>query len=89
MKKVGGDWISTTVEITIGYLTAVQSTYIDLSTTVEITIGYLTASKQLEANYIYNSRNYYRLLNENHCKAGEKSTTVEITIGYLTRKRKT
>ena len=33
---------------------------------------------------IYNSRNYYRLLNEQLKESEDKSTTVEITIGYLT-----
>ena len=42
MKKVGGDWISTTVEITIGYLTWYNDAIYTISTTVEITIGYLT-----------------------------------------------
>ena len=35
---------------------------------------------------IYNSRNYYRLLNKQSYKPGTESTTVEITIGYLTIK---
>ena len=34
--------------------------------------------------YIYNSRNYYRLLNRQAALYHDKSTTVEITIGYLT-----
>ena len=34
---------STTVEITIGYLTALYISIIKKSTTVEITIGYLTS----------------------------------------------
>ena len=34
------------------------------STTVEITIGYLTKSQIERLTSIYNSRNYYRLLNE-------------------------
>ena len=34
--------------------------------------------------WIYNSRNYYRLLNVDGSGAKFKSTTVEITIGYLT-----
>ena len=63
MKKVGGDWISTTVEITIGYLT--------------------NASIVLSIQ-IYNSRNYYRLLNKKFINQHSRSTTVEITIGYLT-----
>ncbi len=33
---------------------------------------------------IYNSRNYYRLLNDHIRAAVDLSTTVEITIGYLT-----
>ena len=33
---------------------------------------------------IYNSRNYYRLLNHNLDQSLLESTTVEITIGYLT-----
>ena len=33
---------STTVEITIGYLTHWQMVFLSISTTVEITIGYLT-----------------------------------------------
>ena len=33
---------------------------------------------------IYNSRNYYRLLNNLPSLIQYKSTTVEITIGYLT-----
>ena len=36
---------------------------------------------------IYNSRNYYRLLNEVDFLAPIVSTTVEITIGYLTMGR--
>ena len=36
---------STTVEITIGYLTMFTETDIAISTTVEITIGYLTISQ--------------------------------------------
>ena len=69
MKKVGGDWISTTVEITIGYLT--------------------NASIVLSIQ-IYNSRNYYRLLNLLFGTVKEaESTTVEITIGYLTTNGKT
>ena len=34
--------LSTTVEITIGYLTTKEQTSFTISTTVEITIGYLT-----------------------------------------------
>ena len=34
--------------------------------------------------FIYNSRNYYRLLNVDCGVALVGSTTVEITIGYLT-----
>ena len=34
-----------------------------ISTTVEITIGYLTLYVRRHFGYIYNSRNYYRLLN--------------------------
>ena len=37
----------------------------------------------LEAT-IYNSRNYYRLLNVLLADISGSSTTVEITIGYLT-----
>ena len=33
---------------------------------------------------IYNSRNYYRLLNKTQGMEAAESTTVEITIGYLT-----
>ena len=33
------------------------------STTVEITIGYLTQIENIDILLIYNSRNYYRLLN--------------------------
>ena len=33
------------------------------STTVEITIGYLTHRRERHGAIIYNSRNYYRLLN--------------------------
>ena len=36
--------VSTTVEITIGYLTLIFSVFLSISTTVEITIGYLTVS---------------------------------------------
>ena len=37
------------------------------------------------SDLIYNSRNYYRLLNLfDELKALRVSTTVEITIGYLT-----
>ena len=54
---------STTVEITIGYLTKGVCRQITLSTTVEITIGYLTNIWGDTSLYIYNSRNYYRLLN--------------------------
>ena len=36
---------STTVEITIGYLTIVSDDLSYISTTVEITIGYLTVGK--------------------------------------------
>ena len=35
-----------------------------LSTTVEITIGYLTCWRCCYSGSIYNSRNYYRLLND-------------------------
>ena len=35
---------------------------------------------------IYNSRNYYRLLNKGVFTISKRSTTVEITIGYLTGK---
>ena len=35
-------------------------------------------------NKIYNSRNYYRLLNQMQHQQLNPSTTVEITIGYLT-----
>ena len=38
-----------------------------LSTTVEITIGYLTNAEIYMAIIIYNSRNYYRLLNIQPC----------------------
>ena len=34
-----------------------------ISTTVEITIGYLTSVPSVALIMIYNSRNYYRLLN--------------------------
>ena len=54
---------STTVEITIGYLTVGTYDNGNPSTTVEITIGYLTTGIYDFANIIYNSRNYYRLLN--------------------------
>ncbi len=54
---------STTVEITIGYLTVNYICIVVRSTTVEITIGYLTLPSQLQKPSIYNSRNYYRLLN--------------------------
>ena len=54
---------STTVEITIGYLTMTNRAKWALSTTVEITIGYLTKYEYKGSAYIYNSRNYYRLLN--------------------------
>ena len=54
---------STTVEITIGYLTQYQIVLALLSTTVEITIGYLTCCRSYP-DQIYNSRNYYRLLNK-------------------------
>ena len=54
---------STTVEITIGYLTLQIKTAQSLSTTVEITIGYLTIKSRYDIGIIYNSRNYYRLLN--------------------------
>ena len=38
------------------------------------------------SDLIYNSRNYYRLLNLfDELKALRVSTTVEITIGYLTQ----
>ena len=50
---------------------------------VEITIGYLTLNEVLQGN-IYNSRNYYRLLNSVDNEQNLASTTVEITIGYLT-----
>ena len=53
---------STTVEITIGYLTRPAVIVSNESTTVEITIGYLTISVS-SCTVIYNSRNYYRLLN--------------------------
>ena len=35
-----------------------------VSTTVEITIGYLTEDEKIVVLMIYNSRNYYRLLNK-------------------------
>ena len=54
------------------------------STTVEITIGYLTSSSIWLSIQIYNSRNYYRLLNMDRRLEQDESTTVEITIGYLT-----
>ncbi len=54
---------STTVEITIGYLTLPHTATKYLSTTVEITIGYLTSADRVLKVVIYNSRNYYRLLN--------------------------
>ncbi len=54
---------STTVEITIGYLTDRACTRGGVSTTVEITIGYLTNDTAVQKIAIYNSRNYYRLLN--------------------------
>ena len=54
---------STTVEITIGYLTKVDAVIEKVSTTVEITIGYLTLYCYNGEDEIYNSRNYYRLLN--------------------------
>ena len=39
------------------------------------------------SDLIYNSRNYYRLLNLfDELKALRVSTTVEITIGYLTNR---
>ena len=53
------------------------------STTVEITIGYLTCLVVFHT-WIYNSRNYYRLLNARQRSRKPLSTTVEITIGYLT-----
>ena len=37
-----------------------------------------------KSDYIYNSRNYYRLLNGRKLIQAISSTTVEITIGYLT-----
>ena len=43
---------STTVEITIGYLTKVPPTHRDLSTTVEITIGYLTVIALISPAYL-------------------------------------
>ena len=55
--------ISTTVEITIGYLTQPKTLITFVSTTVEITIGYLTRAEIKINAQIYNSRNYYRLLN--------------------------
>ena len=55
------------------------------STTVEITIGYLTKSQIERLTSIYNSRNYYRLLNTLTGVIFTRSTTVEITIGYLTQ----
>ena len=59
------------------------------STTVEITIGYLTIALYPWQLCIYNSRNYYRLLNllilMLYCFI---STTVEITIGYLTSRKR-
>ena len=55
---------STTVEITIGYLTYTDKLEQFSSTTVEITIGYLTLDEVHEVVSIYNSRNYYRLLND-------------------------
>ena len=42
----------------------------DLSTTVEITIGYLTHSFIITSLFIYNSRNYYRLLNPKDIEEG-------------------
>ena len=42
---------------------------------------------RLHLKEIYNSRNYYRLLNTSLSISGTISTTVEITIGYLTRCR--
>ena len=38
-----------------------------------------------KSDYIYNSRNYYRLLNGRKLIQAISSTTVEISIGYLTR----
>ncbi len=58
-----GEHRSTTVEITIGYLTSRMHPVPVASTTVEITIGYLTDYCQYQTLWIYNSRNYYRLLN--------------------------
>ena len=55
-----------------------------VSTTVEITIGYLTIQIAATLLNIYNSRNYYRLLNIDELIEQFLSTTVEITIGYLT-----
>ena len=43
-----GDCISTTVEITIGYLTIVWAIALITSTTVEITIGYLTYNNSIQ-----------------------------------------
>ena len=60
---------STTVEITIGYLTTYSKSYNLQSTTVEITIGYLILSGIRYTKRIYNSRNYYRLLNLSRCLA--------------------
>ena len=75
---------STTVEITIGYLTANS-----LATNLAIynSRNYyrlLNSTISFKTFTIYNSRNYYRLLNKSITLDTLKSTTVEITIGYLT-----
>ena len=62
-----------------------QSFFQSRSTTVEITIGYLTIQNIHYDILIYNSRNYYRLLNDGYYSETCRSTTVEITIGYLTK----
>ena len=51
MKWVGLE-PSTTVEITIGYLTYEYATQAKLSTTVEITIGYLTSDEYYTHLYL-------------------------------------
>ena len=75
---------STTVEIILYYLTCRRFALPPKSTTVEIILYYLTSFCSLGLRAIYNSRNYYILLNPITCEYTCKSTTVEIILYYLT-----
>ena len=62
---VGGELLSTTVEIYLMYQTRKRNDSFAVSTTVEIYLMYQTSKSFVESWQIYNSRNLFNVLDPN------------------------